>query len=355
MKVTILQPASSLLLENKVMPNLGILFLSAWLRKHGHEPSVIDLAGVDDWQERLRAEQNKIQDASWVGLSCTSPQYSISKAIRDYIKSDLGYDLPIACGGMHVTSLNYAHEMGFLQTDGFDSYCLGEGYNAVTKMCNDLKEEGRLRKVYVEPVLKDINELPFAARDLVDIKSYKYKLGDVSASTMYSQYGCYYECSYCESKMAGSFVVRMMNAQRIYDEILHGMIEPYQLLGTMMFDDELNLNRHRMMDICEKFKAIKKDYKDFCWRGFLVVAKTDEEMFKAMKESGCYECATGIESMSPKILLNIRKPATVEQNMRFIHLAKKAGLRVKVFMIMGLPGEDWSTVRETDEALSLLK
>jgi len=109
------------------------------------------------------------------------------------------------------------------------------------------------------------------------------------------------------------------------------------------------------MDICEKFKAIKKDYKDFCWRGFLVVAKTDEEMFKAMKESGCYECATGIESMSPKILLNIRKPATVEQNMRFIHLAKKAGLRVKVFMIMGLPGEDWSTVRETDEALSLLK
>ena len=52
--------------------------------------------------------------------------------------------------------------MDFLQKDGFDTYCIGEGYNAVTRMAEDFPN---LRRMYSEPILKDVNELPFAARD----------------------------------------------------------------------------------------------------------------------------------------------------------------------------------------------
>jgi hypothetical protein len=44
---------------------------------------------------------------------------------------------------------------------------IGEGFNAVTKMCDDI-QNGGVKKIYLEPILKDVNELPFAALDLED-------------------------------------------------------------------------------------------------------------------------------------------------------------------------------------------
>ena len=106
-----------------------------------------------------------------------------------------------------------------------------------------------------------------------------------------------------------------------------------------------------MMGICGKLKELG----DIAWRGFVVTAKFDERLARACKESGCYEIASGIESGSPTILRNIRKPATKDINERFIRVSKQAGLRVKAFCIVGLPGESWETIRETDQFFEGLK
>lgn len=506
MKVTLIQPPSVYLLDSKAMPPLGILYLAAWLRKHGHEVSIIDLAGVPDWRAEISREQSKLDGTDWVGLTCTTPQYYDSMKIRDNIRAR-GYDMPVTVGGIHLTSLAHNNEMDFLD-DGFDAYCVGEGYNAVTKMCVDLKSGG-LNKLYAEPILKDVNDLPFAARDLIDIRGYRYKLGDTPTTSHYSQYGCVYgclsaetlitlanrtkvrldqirvgdyllntqgsksrviakaktpekqayelelttgqkivgsadhpvltrrgwitisqltendevyvdsaeqssgnlhgssttkdtltgsapppvktnhrsndsqvksvkkldglvqsfldiscdpvpsfiangmgvhNCTYCESPLSGSFTVRAMSAERIVAEVKQ-VRNDFGIYGATFFDDEMNLSKSRMLAICDGFRRLG----DVVWRGFMVTGKWDRELADACKSSGCYEVATGIESGSPAILRNIRKPATVELNRAFIRSAKKAGLRVKTFMIIGLPGESWQTVRETDAFLEGLR
>ncbi len=336
-----------MLLEDKVMPPLGILYLSAWLRKHQHQPEIIDLAGVDDWHQRLRDERYKLEDAAWIGLTATTPQYHVAKAIYQQIRF-LHYNQPIIVGGIHVTSLVHANDLAFLD-DPFESYCVGEGYNAVTKICRDI-EQNTLKKTYAEPILRDVNELPFAARDLIDIRGYKYKLGNVSATSQYSQYGCPYACQYCESPMAGNWTVRAMNPDRIKAEVKQ-VRDEFGIYGNTFFDDEMNLDMRRMIRICERLRELE----DVVWRGFVVTSKFNEELAHACKTSGCYEIASGIESGSPTILRNIKKPATVDINRRFIQTAKRAGLRVKGFFIVGLPGESWSTIRETDEFLSGLR
>ena len=349
LNVTLIQPPSSLLLEDKVMPPLGILYLAAWLRKNGHDPSIIDLAGVDDWVAAMKSEKRKLESASWIGITSTTPQYGVSRQLCAYIKAV--HRKPVVVGGIHTTSLVHANEMDFLQRDGFDSYVIGEGYNAVTKICEDLEQGNQgLHRLYSEPILADVNDLPFAARDLIDIKSYKYKLGDVAATTFYSQYGCPYACQYCESPMAGSFTVRAMTPLRIQQEV-RNIRDEYGIHGIMFFDDEMNLNRDRMIGICEKIKELG----DILWRGFVVTAKFDQVLATDCKHSGCFEIASGIESGSPTILKNIRKPATIDINRRFIRTAKKAGLRVKAFLIVGLPGESWETIRETDSFFEGLK
>lgn len=347
MRVTFVQPPSSLLLEDKVMPPLGILYLAAWLRKNGHEAAIIDLAGVEDWRRSLREEYSKMSSCDLIGLTATTPQYDVSKQIYAQIRR-MAIDCPIVVGGIHVTSLAHANEMEFVK-DCFDSYCVGEGYNSVTKMCTDLSD-GVLKRTYAEPILKDVNDLPFAARDLIDIVGYKYKLGDVPATTFYSQYGCPYACQYCESPMAGTWTVRAMTPERIQAEVRQ-IRDKFGIKGIMFFDDELNLNPKRLLGICDKLRELG----DIVWRGFVVTAKWNREIADACKTSGCYEIASGIESGSETILRNIKKPATTQINRQFIITGKRAGLRVKAFLIVGLPGESWSTINETDKFLGSLR
>lgn len=348
MKVTFIQPPSVYLLgSGKTMPPLGVLYLSSWLRKHGHEPQIVDLAGVPDWKAHLIQERDKLDNADWIGFTCTTPQYFDSLKILKFLDSQ-NIRTPRAVGGVHITSVAHVNEMDFLN-DGFDSYVIGEGFNAVTKMCDDIKE-GSLKKTYAEPILKDVNDLPFAARDLIDIRDYDYHLGETKACTQYTQWGCPYACQYCESPLSGSWTVRAMHPDRIAREVQQ-VRDDFGIYGHMFFDDEMNLDKKRFLGICDKLKQLG----DITWRGFVVTAKFDEDIAKACKASGCYEIASGIESGSPEILKNIRKPATREINSKFIVTARRAGLRVKAFLIVGLPGESWQTIKETYQFLKELK
>src|SRR6185436_5093299 len=215
MHVTLCQPPSTYRLGGRSMPPLGILYLAAWLRKSGHDAEILDLAGIDDWKAEISRRQ---LNCDWFGISCTTPQYADAKRIRQYLRQ-IGYTFPIIVGGIHLTSLvKNAKEVEFLQKDKFDSYVIGEGYNAVAKICTDL-QEGHVSPIYSESILKDVNDLPFAARDLIDIHSYKYTLGDVPTTTHYTQYGCPYACQYCESPLSGSFTVRAMNPERVAAEV----------------------------------------------------------------------------------------------------------------------------------------
>lgn len=66
-----------------------------------------------------------------------------------------------------------------------------------------------------------------------------------------------------------------------------------------------------------------------------------EEMVRLAAESGCVELALGLENVeSDRVLEIINKPSkSVAANKEFIGLLKKYGIRVKVCLILGLPGE----------------
>ncbi len=73
-----------------------------------------------------------------------------------------------------------------------------------------------------------------------------------------------------------------------------------------------------------------------------------EPFMQMLAETGCAEIAFGAESGSQKILDNIRKRCTVEQNYDFVRWAHKYNVPVKLFILLGLPGEDRITLRDTE-------
>jgi len=54
MDISLIYPPSPFLLDEKVMPPLGLLYLSSVLKENGHNVRFIDLAGVKNWKDLVR-------------------------------------------------------------------------------------------------------------------------------------------------------------------------------------------------------------------------------------------------------------------------------------------------------------
>jgi anaerobic magnesium-protoporphyrin IX monomethyl ester cyclase len=78
------------------------------------------------------------------------------------------------------------------------------------------------------------------------------------------------------------------------------------------------------------------------------------EVPRMLRDSGCVHASFGVESGSPKILTiaAMHKNQTADQIRRGLTNAHKAGLRARIFLIVGFPGETDETVTET---LALIK
>jgi radical SAM superfamily enzyme YgiQ (UPF0313 family) len=114
-------------------------------------------------------------------------------------------------------------------------------------------------------------------------------------------------------------------------------------------EDIFILNRERAEKI-----AIRLWELNIIWRCLVradIVVKYGKEFLHGMALSGCVEMALGIESGSNAILSTIHKGETAETILAAIEMIKAAGIRVKGYVIVGLPGENPQTLLETERFL----
>ena len=125
------------------------------------------------------------------------------------------------------------------------------------------------------------------------------------------------------------------------DEI-KGIVKDYDIRNFIFYDDTFTLKRDRLHDLCARLSKI-----GIIFRCNGNARSNTPEDYSMLYDAGCREIAFGVESGSQKILDNINKNVTVEQNRKAIADAKKAGLLVKVYLMIGNPGETHKTVEET--------
>lgn len=362
--VCLVIPPSGFLLDERVFMSLGILRVAAVLEQKKIPVEVIDLSGVSNFEQAI-ADHATQSSAGVFGLTATTPQLPAAAAIACVLRANRS-DARVILGGPHVTLTVAAFKKGMARARTayremetlFDVLVAGDGEEAILRAlsptspklvdADDPRSELFLTK-------DRLSELPYPARHLVDVDSYHYHIDGERALSLIAQLGCPFGCKFCGGRASSSFRrVRQRSSENVVAEMV-SLYETYHRSAFMLYDDELNVNRDMiplMRLISDKQKELGVSWK---LRGFVKSELFTEEQAEAMYEAGFRWILVGFESGSPRILENIDKKATRDDNSRCVEIAHHAGLKVKALMSIGHPGESRETLAETQDWLLTAK
>jgi len=342
-KVLLINPKSSNV-DALPIPPLGLLYLASYARERGHgDIRVIDNNREDHPIETLADEISK---ADIVGLTGTTSQYKQAAEIADIAKR---FKKLVVMGGPHATFL--AEDI--LKHSNIDIVVVGEGEVAFFEILEEAANQqndfshvhgvffknnnGRIIGTQKRLYIKNLDELPFPARDLVPIKDYpirELKQFDGPFTHMMSGRGCTSKCTFCSSPGMWGYA-RVRSAANVFKEMME-IYDRYQIKNIHFQDDSFTLARKRVIELAQ---LIIDSGIGFKWCCQARPDQVDGEMLIMMKKSGCVQIAFGVESGDERLLKEVGKGYTKEQICRAFYNTKKVGITTYGFFIVGLPGE----------------
>jgi radical SAM superfamily enzyme YgiQ (UPF0313 family) len=362
MKICLIIPPSSFLIDERVFMSLGILRIAAVLELKGIQVDVLDLSGIKNFTEVISDYVRMYKDTKYYGLTATTPQMPSALDITNVIRVE-NSEAKVILGGSHITLVNAAYRNEIKKNISgratkamesmkkyFDHLIAGDGEDAIFLV---LKESAPM---LIDADSKDsdlflnnlrLESLPFPARHLVDVKSYNYTIDGVRALSLIAQLGCPFACGFCGGRMSPMLRhIRTRTSKNIVRE-MEFLYNTYGITGFMFYDDELNVNQN-IIELMQLIKEAQQNL-DVEWklRGFIKAELFTQEQADAMYEAGFRWILVGFESGSHRILKNINKKATRDDNTQCMKYAHNAGLKVKALMSIGHPGESKGTILET--------
>ena len=362
---------------------LGIAYLAAFMRNSA-EVSVLD-AGVLGYHHKERVSRRVFRHGlsfdeierriaefkpDLVGISCIfSSQFSNTLEVaRRAKKIDPG--IITITGGSHPTFLSQQ----CLEQDGIDFIARGEGEFTLRELCEAIskgqgpetvpglawREDREYKESAVRPLIRDLDEIPFPARDLFPLResaAISLPLGVIFKrkpfANLITSRGCPYRCTFCSSTNFWGNKYRTRSPGNVLDE-MEELVKKYGFREFKFFDDNLTANSKRAKEI---FQGMIDRKLDVTWNtpNGVHVANLDKEMLDLMKRSGCYELTLAVESGDPAVLRDIiHKPTDLDQIRTAAKLMRKIGISSYGFFIIGFPGETLKQIQNTLDFASSL-
>lgn len=335
---------------------LWVTMLTIAARDAGWQPEFVDLSvftGARAWMPIDTIVQQLIKlKADVYAFSPFTSNFSLSVDIVRELRQSIGHDIICICGGAHATALPEQTVEA-----GFDVVVEGKGEKVLKMILKRITASGT-----VKASLADIPSLSFRENDRVvttpkaSSRDYSYfqRLPDFSLipedyplhfARVYCSLGCPYGCSFC----ADTNWIRMKPHYKTIDMIVKEieMIRSKYSIDLFLFGDEVfTLRPEWAREICKAIKPLGITW--FCQtRANLVDAMT----LAAMRDSGCRLIQIGAESADDAVLEGLQKKVSFDTIVQACTTAKKQGLNVLTFWMVGGPGETEDSARRTLESI----
>jgi len=352
MKVLLIYPN---VIESPKDFSLGLGIISAMLKKEGYKVELIDTTFKIPKKEII--QKIKKFDPDIVAVTAATNDLYNAINICNLIKRIK--KIPIICGGYHAT---IAPE-DIINQKCFDVVAIGESESSFIKFVNSIeagkinyklknlwcKKDGKVIKNPLGMLNQDLDELPFADREIFNYQ--KYINANRGLATFMSSKGCPFMCSYCINKFLiekykgkGAYL-RFRSVDNLFEEIKQ-VIDRYNVKEIEFYDDTFTLNKERLKEFCERYpKEIGLPF----YVNARVNAVTKEDFIR-LKKAGCVRVSIGIEAGEEKIRNPIlKRNQTEEQIINTFEWARQAGLKTYSFNMIGIPYENQESIKKTME------
>jgi len=346
--------------SNVIRPNLGLLYVAAAVKDiPGVDIRIIDMNVTELTLEALERFIAK-ESPDMVGFSVLTFNLlncmEVSKIVRK-----CSPQTKICFGGWHPTL--YPHET--LVFNFVDYIVIGEGewtfrelvqiyqtkYDILEQelgVINGLGYKTLDGRIVINPpraVLKNLDELPLPAYDLVDASKYSHLLActDQVVNIMTSR-GCPQKCVFCDLRRTP---YRYRTPSNILTEIQFWVEKGVQ--EFFIQDDNFTINRNRTIEFCRLLTDADLDIQ---YKISSRVDYIDDELSEHLKKSGCYRIYFGVESGSQRILDYLEKGITTQDIKKAFQSAQKFGIDCCAYIMIGVPSE---TKQDIDITMNLVK
>jgi anaerobic magnesium-protoporphyrin IX monomethyl ester cyclase len=298
-----------------------------------------------------------------VGVSCLfSTQWRNAHRVCRLAK-EVNPDVITVMGGAHP-SVTLSQT---LADPNVDYVVVGEGETTLPALINALRAgqppvgiEGIAyrdgEEVVVAPhqhYIDNLDALPFPARHLLPMEKYfaiNRPHGTVTRrspnTSLITSRGCPARCVFCSIHGVWGRKFRARSPENVLAELEH-LVRDYGVREVHFEDDNLTFDRARARAI---FDGMVERGLDLAWAApnGLATYTLDGDLLEAMKASGCYRLHLAVESGDPDVLRDIiHKPLRLEMVTEVVGMARRLGLAVDAFFVVGFPGETLDQIRRT--------
>ncbi|MGO9202122.1 MAG: B12-binding domain-containing radical SAM protein [Limisphaerales bacterium] len=344
--------------------HLGISYISAVLRAGGH--SIRSAVLSSEWARKSAEMLGALMDEFHPRLVCftsVSSQYGFVHELARGIKARWP-DTFLLVGGACV-SLDPQAAIG----DPFDALCVGEGEYPAAELVEAL-EAGRsplgIANLWIKtpagsveanptrPFLADLDQLPFPDRRMWEPW---VRPGGKARHTLLVSRGCPFRCAYCSNhalcKLAEGRYVRFRSPANIVAEAAHLRRSYPEVREVYLQSETIALDLDWVGELGDRLAEFNRSLAEplrFGCNLRVTRACLDERFFSAFARANVRTVEIGLESGSERVRQQIlRRTYTNQEFLAAVDLARRHGMRVNLYNMVGLPTETPAEHLETVE------
>ncbi|HSQ68353.1 MAG TPA: radical SAM protein [Polyangiaceae bacterium] len=315
----------------------GLFSLGAQALRAGHEVKLLNLSAfswpkVEEVIERL--------DAPLWGMSCWTANRRGVRMVAELIKQKHP-GAHVVVGGPHATPLPREVLKYFTAVD---TVSVGESDRTFLELIDRISRGESTKGVagtwwrdgadIVEgPERESIKDLD----DLASVQSY------FDTHILMTSRGCPWNCTFCGAETSWGRGFRSHSVPYVLGA-MERVLSRLPVKMLQIKDDTFTTHKKRVLELC---RGIRERKLSFFWSCDTRVDLLTDELLREMRLAGCQRLSLGVESGSQRILDAIDKKITPGEILESTALAKKYGIKVRYYMMLGNRGETAETFRET--------
>jgi len=194
-----------------------------------------------------------------------------------------------------------------------------------------------------QPFIEPLDNLPFPAWHLVDIKRYTMPFTGKPFLLVATSRGCPYRCTFCADKTFYGTRLRLKSPGRVVDE-MEWVGKEFGIRDFLFWSESFTIKKEFAYGVSKEL--IKRGLK-INWVCNSRVDNVDLELLRTMKKAGCWLIGYGIESGNQAVLDSVHKGCRLEDAKKAVRLTQAAGIGAAGHIVLGFPGETKETIEQT--------